>query len=444
MRVLMTSFAQHAHFNGSVPLAWALRTAGHEVRVASHPALTPAITAAGLTAVPVGTDHPLDTVMRNGGPALFAPLRHPDFLENRPDRLDHDTLRYWDTVFTALVYAPANDDTVIDDLVRFTRHWRADLVIWEPFTFSGAVAARAAGAAHARLLSFPDMFLSTRAALLRKNAAHPAAEHDDALGEWLTWTIDRHGHPYDEEIVTGQWTIDQMPPSISLSLGQPTVPMRYIPYNGPAVVPAWLRSPPARPRVCLTLGTTTRSSAFPDAVSLRATLDALSDLDIEVVATLDAAQLATVGTLPANTRAVEYVPLHALLPTCAAIVHHGGAGTWSTAAVHGVPQVTLGWMWDAVYRARRLQDLEAGLFLPSGELTPAALRDRLVRLLSDPRHARGAARLRDEMLALPAPNDVVRELERRTEAAHRRTAPAPIPAAAPPRPPAAPRAPVAG
>ena len=50
MRVLMTSVAVEAHFNGMVPLAWALRAAGHEVHFASHPALTEPIAAAGLTA----------------------------------------------------------------------------------------------------------------------------------------------------------------------------------------------------------------------------------------------------------------------------------------------------------------------------------------------------------------------------------------------------------
>ena len=62
MRVLLTTFAHNTHFYNLVPLAWALRTAGHEVRVASQPDLTEAITAAGLTAVPVGTDHVIHQV----------------------------------------------------------------------------------------------------------------------------------------------------------------------------------------------------------------------------------------------------------------------------------------------------------------------------------------------------------------------------------------------
>src|SRR5262245_56951211 len=39
-----------------VPVAWALRTAGHEVRMASQPALLPTMCASGLQATAVGRD----------------------------------------------------------------------------------------------------------------------------------------------------------------------------------------------------------------------------------------------------------------------------------------------------------------------------------------------------------------------------------------------------
>jgi glycosyltransferase len=207
-----------------------------------------------------------------------------------------------------------------------------------------------------------------------------------------------------------------MPASVGLALGQPTVPMRYVPYNGPgpAIVPHWLRSEPPRPRVCLTLGETVRRTEFPNAVAVDEVFDAVSDLDVELVAMLSAAECADVSRVPDNIRVVEHVPLHALLPTCSAIVNHGGAGTWATAAVYGVPQVALGWMWDAVYRARRLEAVGAGLHIPSFELTAGGLREKLVRLLEEPGFRAGADRLRQEMLASPAPNDVVPELERLT------------------------------
>jgi len=55
MKVLFTTWAWPSHFFPLVPLAWALRAAGHEVRVASGPELAGTIRASGLPAVSVGT-----------------------------------------------------------------------------------------------------------------------------------------------------------------------------------------------------------------------------------------------------------------------------------------------------------------------------------------------------------------------------------------------------
>lgn len=409
MRVLITSLAVEAHFNGAVPLAWALRAAGHEVRVASHPALTESITRAGLTAVPVGTDHVHHELVRDLGAELDTFYRDIDFTGERGD--DYVALKGANTLLTATFYAQANNDSMVDELVDFARYWQPDLVIWEPFTFAGAVAARACGAAHARLLWGPDLFLRMRTAFRQRMELLPAESHDDSLEEWLTWTLDRFGCAFDEEVVVGQWNIDQMPPGVRLPSDRPTVPMRYVPYNGRSVVPAWLREPPRRPRVCLTVGITSRDTDHPNPVSLDEVFEAVFDLDIEVVATLDAAQRAEVTRVPDNTRVVEFVPLHALLPGCSAAIHHGGAGTWSTAAASGVPQLVIAGMWDNVYRARRLADLGAGLFLPPDELTAAGLRDGLEQLLTKPSFREDARRLQAVIAAEPSPADVVPTLE---------------------------------
>src|SRR5687767_2123708 len=141
MRVLLTSFAMDAHFNGAVPLASALRTAGHDVRFAGQPSLVDSITRAGLTAVPVGADHDMDAVMRAVGDKVYAQHRDEDMLEYRMDRLSLPFLQGWNTVMTATFFTRINDP-MVEDLVDFARAWRPDLVIWEPFTFAGAVAAR--------------------------------------------------------------------------------------------------------------------------------------------------------------------------------------------------------------------------------------------------------------------------------------------------------------
>ena len=43
--------------------------------------------------------------------------------------------------------------------------------------------------------------------------------------------------------------------------------------------------------------------------------------------------------LPASVRHERYVPFSAILPRCAAIVHHGGIGTCAQALAAGIPQL---------------------------------------------------------------------------------------------------------
>lgn len=413
MRVLFTSFALDAHYLGSVPLAWALRAAGHEVRVASQPALTGTITSAGLTAVPVGEDHTLLAAMAaSAAEPGSTPWNAVDLDPARPEVGSWPFLQALNDRLPEMFFARANTESMIDDLVAFARNWRPDLVIWEPFTLAGAVAAKAVGAAHARLLWGADLFGHQRANYLRMRTERGGGP--DALADWLTEVLERHGLVFDETAVRGQWSIDMMPASIRLPSADLTVPMRYVPYNGPAVVPDWLREPPARHRVCLTLGLTARGGANYLVGSLGGLLDAIGDLDVEIVATLDAAQRAEVAALPDNVRAVDFVPLHALLPTCSAIAHHGGAGTWSTAVAAGVPQLIFPSVWDNAYRARRTAELGAGITVPQRELTPAGLREGLLRLLREPDLAEGADRLRRELTSEASPVEVVTTLEKLT------------------------------
>lgn len=413
MRVIFTSFALDAHFLGQVPLAWALRSAGHEVRVVSQPALTETITAAGLTAVPVGDDHNLLDALATEEDADNATAWDAtyDLDPARPEVHSWEFLQASNAQLTTRFFAQVNNDPMVEGLVRFARAWCPDLVIWEPFTVAGALAAEATGAAHARLLWGADLYLDQRQAFLRANRS---AGRPDLLAEWLGGVVDRYGLVFDERMVRGKWTIDQMPASIRLPLGERTVPMRYVPYNGAAVVPEWLHEPPVRPRVCLTVGITSRSGADHLTASLSNLFDAVGDLDVEIVTTLDAAQREQVPHLPDNVRVVEFVPLHALLPTCSAIAHHGGAGTWSTAAAAGVPQLIFPSVWDNSYRARRTAEVGAGLVVRRTELTPNALRDGLRQLLDEPGLSDGAERLRREILADPAPSDVVPLLEKLT------------------------------
>ncbi|WP_189215816.1 MULTISPECIES: activator-dependent family glycosyltransferase [Streptomyces] len=425
MRVLFTTMAARSHVYAQVTLASALRTAGHEVLVASQPDVLDDIVRAGLTAVRIGEDLNIEEETREAN-ASFEDDRNLGGLAMSNTRYDPYP---WDhalgmfTAMTAMVFQNVCPEPMVDDLVALARDWRPDLVIWDPLTLAGPVAARLSGAAHARLLFGPDQMGRNRKAFRALLDRQPPELRDDPLAEWLTWTLERCGGSaadMSEELVLGQWTVDPTPTSMRIPLDLPYVPVRYVPYNGPSLLPDWLREPPRHPRrLCLTLGVSLGEAAGAGTVAASDVLAAVDGLDVEVVATLPRELREGLGALPPNVRAVDFVPLNALLPSCAGIIHHGGSGTFMTALVHAVPQLIVpDMMWDAMEKAYGLARSGAGMYVDAGDVSPELLRERVLALLDDPSYAAGARRVRTEMVGTPSPNDIVPVLERLT-AEHR-------------------------
>ncbi|WP_131741984.1 activator-dependent family glycosyltransferase [Actinomadura roseirufa] len=420
MRVLFVTPAWNTHFFNLVPLAWALRTAGHTVRVAAEPELTDVVTAAGLAAVPVGSDEPITLRARRAEEAgLLPPADLRQDAGGRPDWAEY--VRLYDSV--VVPRARIANDAMVADLVAHCRAWEPDLVVWDGLAYAGAIAADAAGAAHARVTFTIDLNAQLRDGFLWARAQRPPGERRDPLAEWLGEHAARHGGRFSERLVSGHFTIDRFPDSFRLPSALHYVPMRYVPYNGRAVVPDWALAPPRAPRVLMTLGLSLRNrlefEVMP-ADRVRETFDALADLDIELVATLPAEVRDRLGPLPGNTRVVGFAPLHEVLPGCAAMIHHGGAGTFYNALLYGTPQLLVSNVPDAAHKEAHLRERRAGLSVPPGEVTGPRIRDALVRLLEDPAFRAGAGRLRQEVLAQPPPNAVVPELEKATARYRRR------------------------
>lgn len=79
---------------------------------------------------------------------------------------------------------------------------------------------------------------------------------------------------------------------------------------------------------------------------------------------------------------IDGAPHDALLPRCAAVVHHGGAGTTTAALRAGVPQVVVPHMGDQPYWARRMHELGVGAApQPRRRLTADGLANALVEAL---------------------------------------------------------------
>jgi UDP:flavonoid glycosyltransferase YjiC (YdhE family) len=243
-------------------------------------------------------------------------------------------------------------------------------------------------------------------------AEQPGSPTEDPNVDWITAKLARYGLGYDEHDLIGHATLDVMPSWMRFDVTGEQLPMRYVPYNGPAEVPGWLREPAPRPRVCFTLGVSGREVwAGKGSIRAQDLFDAVGDLDLELVATLNADQLGDDVKVPDNVRLVDFVPLNSLLPGCSAIVQHGGTGTTLTALVHGVPQLIVpAALYDEAGVAAQLAGRGAAVVIDPAELSTETLRAGLVRLLEDPAFRSGAEAVRAEMEAAPTPHDVVAQL----------------------------------
>ncbi|MFI6287504.1 nucleotide disphospho-sugar-binding domain-containing protein [Streptomyces sp. NPDC051018] len=421
MRVLFVVFPHTSHMHGVVPLAWALHNAGHDVRVALHRDALSLATDAGLTAVAVGTrEHLSEIVAANPDPSRLPRLSGSMALDLTagPGRLQALWMHY-----TAMLsgYRP-----VLPDLVDLARRWKPDLVLWDPLCVPAAVAAEVTGAAQARLLWGHDNIgwlrgkqLEQRAGAAGGRAARPRRDPVESL---MRPMLEPYGLKFQEELLLGQWSVDPTPSGMRLPAPAHYVPMRWVPFNGGAGTPAWLDEPPRGPRVALSLGVGGRGRQLFEetGVSFHDVVAAVAGLGAEVVATGHPGQPGPVGDLPEGVRVVDYMPLNQLLPTCAALVHHGGAGTYAAAVAHRVPQlVTPVPFWSEGEVARYVTEKGAGLSLDIAEFGLSSLCERLERILTEPSFGDGAELLAKEAREAPGPAELVPVLEELT-VRHRR------------------------
>ncbi|MEV4319790.1 nucleotide disphospho-sugar-binding domain-containing protein [Actinocrispum sp. NPDC049592] len=410
MRVLFATLNDGSFLHPMISLAWALRTAGHEVCVANQAFATPHVVGAGLTSVPVGRQTTSDRLLTafRVTPEMLEDARpglHPPYDVAGDPSLA--TLEYMVSAYAEDVERSKYENfPMINGLVSFARSWQPDLVVWEPFTLAGAIAAKACGAAHARMMFGIDAFGVARQRFL---ALQP---DEDPLAAWLGSYARKYGGSFTEDMTCGHFTIDQYPPSLQLEApGLEYLHTRYIPYGGKASIPAWLQKPAERPRVALTMGFTASGFFNGFGFSLQSVLDNLAGLDIEVIAVADKNERAKLTHIPANTRIESWVPLDALAATCSVAVNHAGGGTLSTFAIHGVPQLTLPYHFDEPILGRNLTATGAGLTINPADATGENVRNAIQALLTDPAFTTNAHNLRTEMRVLPTPNHIVPRLE---------------------------------
>ncbi|GAB3059401.1 nucleotide disphospho-sugar-binding domain-containing protein [Micromonospora schwarzwaldensis] len=377
----MSTWGWRSHFYSLVPLGWALQAAGHEVRVASHPSMAATISAAGLAAVPLGEDVDFAEAFA-GRIGAVGDLDRPG--AQPADRLE--------PAITADGGVVRFADALLDDLVAFGRAWQPDVLVWEPFNLAAPVAAAALGVPGVLNLWGPDSSVTLR------------LDPEPVLGPLAA----RFGLAATDVSTHGDLTLDPAPPPLQAPTARPGRPVRFVPYNGPAVVPPWLHRPATRPRVCVTAGTMMAGVGLHDRLDLTGVIRSVAELDAEVVVVVEPRQQRGLGPLPANVRLADApLAIRLVLPTCAALVQQGGAGTTMTALAYGVPQLILPQVSDQHFNGERLAATGAGAWLDPGRAGGAAVRDAVGELIGDGPARAAATLMRDRIHALPSPAEVV-------------------------------------
>lgn len=370
MRILFAFVGGRGHLEPLLPIAGAANAAGHAVAFAAPPLLVATIETLGFAAFPVGPD-------AAHTPPARIPLREVDL--EREEREFRDRFARGAARIRAV------------GLIALCLDWEPDVVVHEETDLGSLVAAERLG------LPYATVLVIAAGSFVR---AELVAEPLDQLRA-------HHGLPPDPELAmpSRYLVLSPFPPSFR----DPAFPL---PATAHSIRLHDTERGPGEgaPVVYFTLGTVFNLESGD---LFERVLAGLGELPIEVVATLgsqiDPQEL---GSQPGNVRIEQYVVQSEVLARSSAVVSHGGSGTVTGALAQGLPQVLLPMGADQPLNAARCEELGVALVLDALTATPAAVREAMSTVLSEPSYRSAAERIRDEIAALPAPEYAVTLLER--------------------------------
>ena len=162
----------------------------------------------------------------------------------------------------------------------------------------------------------------------------------------------------------------------------------------------WLDALADQPIVYITLGTVYNHNLD----VFQALLNGLRDEALNIVVTVGRQNDPEVlGRQPSNVHVHQYIPQELLLPHCAAVVTHGGAGSTLGALAFGLPLLVVPQGADHFYNADRVVAAGAGVQLLPDLLTADSARDAVRMLLHDDTFRSAADRIKNELDAMPDP-----------------------------------------
>lgn len=364
MRILFSCRPAYGHLFPLVPLARAAQEAGHDVVFATGPSFLGKVRELGFAAHAAG--------ISVGEAETEARRRHPDA----------EVVTLLITMFGDLL-----PRATLADLQPLLPRIRPDLVVYEQSDVGAAKAAQEAGipfVSHVIGRSMPAAILEMAA---------PA----------MAWLWD--GAP-PADLMLGDTVIDIWPDTVrdpEVAKLPAVLRQRPVPFDLDVPMPSFGSG---RPLVYLTLGTV----SFGATEVLRAAVDGLARLPVDVLVAVGPGDPALLGEVPGNVHVTGFVPQAKVLRRANLVVHHGGTGTVLGALGAGLPQLVLPQGADQFVNADVLAATGAGAQLVGPEITADAVAEAAGRLLADPAAREVAGAVAKEIAGMPAPAQVVERL----------------------------------
>lgn len=344
MRVLFTAHGAYGHVLPMAGLAQALARDGHEVLIATSPALEPVVSALGLQIAPAGMDDH----------ALVAEARWRWPVRERPAS--------WAPRMFTEIAAPA----MAADLAPLIASWRPDLLVREEGEHGAPVAAAEAGV------------------------------------PWLThaWGSPLAPSPAGDQY--GAELLDPCPPSLYGTAGPPFRGRPVRAYELPAA-----SRPGGRPLAYVGFGTVPLYRPAPELLAMVVDALLRRGFDA-VVTTGDRDLAERLAPLRSGRVRVEaWVPV-AEVGACELVVSHGGAGTTLAALGAGVPLLIIPRGAPSQDRMARACAARGVAIVVTEPVAAQELDDAVAALARDRRFRTAAAEVSAELAALPGPAETAR------------------------------------
>jgi UDP:flavonoid glycosyltransferase YjiC (YdhE family) len=362
-------------FTPALPLLTALQRDGHEILVATAPDLLDRVRAANLPAVVAGPEAPA---------AAARAVSDPVFAEgSQPWRIG------------AMLFARVMAPEKLPVLQQISADFEPDLILHPPVDFAAPLVAAQRGI---------ESVTYGTGLLLESELMAAMAQWVAPLWHAADLRPDQHGGMYRHRY------LDPVPRTLQPDLGPATAcaqPIRPTISGDPdQPLPGWADKLGARPTVYVSLGTV---PIFNQPQMFAPILDGLADMDIDVIVTVgrnndpDA-----LGPQPRNIHVEQWLSLAAVLPHCAAVVCHSGAGTTLAALAHRLPLLLLPRGADQFPTAAACRAANVAEVIAPDQISAYSIRAGLEAVLASDRSP--VVRLSTEIGQMPTATAVAKEL----------------------------------